>query len=103
MVFIVGDTHQHPQHKLTLAADTQTGMNPSRMFNITSEPSPQLNNREFSVGIGCAVGGSSCVNGQVFLRGTKEEYDAWKELGGPDSTWDWEGLLPYFKKVRHEE
>ena len=74
-------------------------MNPSRMFNITSQPSPELNDRRFSVGIGCCVGGSSCVNGQVMLRGTKEEYDAWAELGGQGSTWDWEGLLPYFKKV----
>jgi choline dehydrogenase-like flavoprotein len=69
------------------------------MFNIQSKPNPALNNRSFNVGIGRAVGGSSTVNGQVALRGTKEEYDAWKELGGPDSDWDWEGLLPYFQKV----
>ncbi|KAF6810429.1 Oxygen-dependent choline dehydrogenase 5 [Colletotrichum sojae] len=78
--------------------DSQTGMNPRRMFNITSKPCPNLNGRSFSVGIGCVVGGSSNVNGQVFLRGTKDEYNAWKELGGPGSTWDWDNLLPYFKK-----
>ncbi|RDL37825.1 Glucose oxidase [Venustampulla echinocandica] len=78
--------------------DTQTGMNPKRMFNITSKPQPGLNDRTFPVGIGCVVGGSSCVNGQVFLRGTKEEYNAWETLGGGNSTWNWEGLLPYFKK-----
>lgn len=74
-------------------------MDPSRMFNLTSEPSPELNDRQFFVGIGKSVGGSSTVNGQVMLRGTKEEYDAWKELGGPKSSWDWDNLLPYFKKV----
>lgn len=74
-------------------------MHPSRMFNITSEPSPGLNDRSFNVGLGCGVGGSTLVNGQVMLRGTKEEYDAWRDLGGPDSDWDWEGLLPYFRKV----
>ncbi|KAI8289267.1 hypothetical protein K4K60_009156 [Colletotrichum sp. SAR11_57] len=78
--------------------DSQTGMNPRRMFNITSQPCPNLNGRSFSVGIGCVVGGSSSVNGQVFLRGTKDEYNAWKELGGSGSTWDWDNLLPYFKK-----
>ncbi|KAI8155562.1 hypothetical protein KHU50_010122 [Colletotrichum sp. SAR 10_65] len=78
--------------------DSQTGMNPRRMFNITSQPCPNLNGRSFSVGIGCVVGGSSSVNGQVFLRGTKDEYNAWKELGGTGSTWDWDNLLPYFKK-----
>ncbi|KAF2179010.1 GMC oxidoreductase [Zopfia rhizophila CBS 207.26] len=66
--------------------DTSVGMNPRRMFNITSEPSPGLNNRTFRVGVGCVVGGSSTVNGQVFLRGSKLEYDAWKELSGPNST-----------------
>lgn len=79
--------------------DSQTGMNPRRMFNITSQPCPNLNGRSFSVGIGCVVGGSSSVNGQVFLRGTKDEYNAWKELGGSGSTWDWDNLLPYFKKA----
>lgn len=74
-------------------------MNPRRMFNITSKPCPNLNGRSFDVGIGCVVGGSSSVNGQVFLRGTKDEYNAWKELGGTGSTWDWDNLLPYFKKV----
>ena len=85
---------------LMRTTDSQTAMHPSRMFNITSQPSPELNNRQFSVGLGCGVGGSTLVNGQVMLRGTKEEYDAWKELGGADSDWDWEGLLPYFRKVR---
>ena len=75
-------------------------MNPRRMYNITSMPNPALNNRQFNVGIGNMVGGSSGVNGQVFLRGTREEYNSWAELGGGgDSTWNWEGLLPYFKKV----
>ncbi|KAK2803295.1 hypothetical protein FQN51_003713 [Onygenales sp. PD_10] len=78
--------------------DNETGMNPKRMFNITSTPQPELEDRSFFVGLGCVVGGSSSVNGQVFLRGTKEEYDAWGELGGEGSTWNWEGLLPYFKK-----
>ncbi|KAL0780197.1 hypothetical protein CaCOL14_004681 [Colletotrichum acutatum] len=44
--------------------DSQTGMNPRRMFNITSKPCPNLNGRSFDVGIGCVVGGSSSVNGQ---------------------------------------
>jgi len=81
------------------SVDTQVGMHPKRMFNITSQPCPELNNRNFPVGIGCVVGGSSIVNGQVFLRGTAEEYDAWEALGSPNSTWNWKGLLPYFKKV----
>jgi choline dehydrogenase-like flavoprotein len=75
------------------------GTDGGREFNITSQPAPALNNRTFPVLVGCVVGGSSTINGQVFLRGTREEYDSWKELGGANSSWDWNGLLPYFKKV----
>ncbi|CAI4216870.1 unnamed protein product [Parascedosporium putredinis] len=77
-----------------------TGFDFSRMYNITSLPSPALNDRSFFVGIGKGVGGSSLVNGQVWLRGTIPEYDAWRTLGGSKAKdWDWNGLLPYFKKA----
>ncbi|PGH14019.1 hypothetical protein AJ79_03288 [Helicocarpus griseus UAMH5409] len=74
---------------------------PGIYYNITSTPQPELNNRTQGVILGCCVGGSSAVNGMVFVRGTKTEYDGWAELGGPDSTWDWDGVLPYFRKASH--
>ena len=74
-------------------------MDPSRMYNIQSVAQKELNNRAFSVGIGKVVGGSSAVNGMVFQRGAAEEYDIWGKLGGGNSTWNWDGILPYFKKV----
>lgn len=43
------------------------------------------------------MGGGSAVNGMFFDRGSREDYDNWAELGNPG--WDFEGLLPYFKKV----
>lgn len=79
------------------------GYRPGRTtYNITSLPSPALNNRTFNVAIGCIVGGSSAVNGQVFQRGTAGDYDLWGELGGgEESTWNWESMLTYFKKGIH--
>ncbi|KAI5807816.1 hypothetical protein DFH27DRAFT_510405 [Peziza echinospora] len=77
------------------------GMDPSRMYNINSVAQKELNNRAFSVGIGKVVGGSSAVNGMVFQRGAAEEYDIWGQLGGGNSTWNWDGILPYFKKGIH--
>ncbi|KAF4912747.1 Dehydrogenase xptC [Colletotrichum viniferum] len=74
---------------------------PGIQYNITSVPQPEMNNRTQFVWIGCCVGGSSAINGMVMVRGTKIEYDGWAELGGPDSTWDWHGVLPYFKKAVH--
>ncbi|KAK4163114.1 putative GMC oxidoreductase [Cladorrhinum sp. PSN259] len=71
----------------------------SNMYNITSVPQVHLKNREFWVGVGCIVGGSSAVNAQAFQRGTKLEYSHWDALSGiPNSGWDFEGLQPYFRK-----
>jgi choline dehydrogenase-like flavoprotein len=75
-------------------------MQSSRMYNISSVPQIGMNNRTQTVNIGNVVGGCSAVNGMAFNRGTSDEYDGWAELGGPNSTWNWNGLLPYFKKVR---
>ncbi|KAF6811571.1 glucose oxidase [Colletotrichum musicola] len=74
---------------------------PGIRYNITSVPQPDMNNRTQFVWLGCCVGGSSAINGMVMVRGTRAEYDGWAELGGPDSTWDWEGVLPYFKRGIH--
>ncbi|KAK0736484.1 hypothetical protein B0T21DRAFT_289303 [Apiosordaria backusii] len=45
------------------------------MYNITSVPQVNLNNRTFPVDVGCIVGGSSAVNAQGFQRGTKRDYN----------------------------
>jgi choline dehydrogenase-like flavoprotein len=43
------------------------------------------------------LGGSSALNFMVFHRASKDEYDAWEKLGAGKG-WNWEGLLPFFKK-----
>ncbi|GAB1312632.1 Glucose oxidase [Madurella fahalii] len=78
-------------------SDYDTG---SPFFDITSQPSPELNNRTFPVLIGSIVGGSSAVNGMVFQRDISSDYDIWGELSGvAESTWNWENLLGYFRKA----
>ncbi|KAH7116117.1 glucose oxidase [Dendryphion nanum] len=77
-------------------------IDPGIQYNITSIPQPDMNNRSQFVWLGCCVGGSSAINGMVYVRGTKPEYDGWAELGGPGSQqWNWDGVLPYFKKAAH--
>jgi choline dehydrogenase-like flavoprotein len=46
---------------------------------------------------GRLLGGGSSLNVMVWGRGTPTEYDTWASFGNPG--WDWNGLLPYFKKV----
>jgi hypothetical protein len=65
------------------------------MYNITS-----VGTKQQLVGIGCVVGGGSAINAQAFMRGTSEDYDRWAAVGSKGSTWNWDGMLPYFKKVK---
>jgi choline dehydrogenase-like flavoprotein len=65
-------------------------------FNISSAPQHEINDLVYRYSVGSCVGGSSAVNGMVFDRGAKADYDAWEELG--NHGWGWSGLFPYFKK-----
>lgn len=67
------------------------------MYNLTSVPQANVNNRTFPVANGAVVGGGSTVNGQFFDRGSAEDYNNWAKFPG-NNGWDWDGLYPYFKK-----
>ncbi|MGD9952169.1 MAG: GMC family oxidoreductase [Burkholderiales bacterium] len=58
-----------------------------------SEPEPFLNGRRVFTPRGKVLGGSSSINGLVYIRGQREDYDGWGIPG-----WGYEDLLPYFKK-----
>ncbi|KAK1764936.1 hypothetical protein QBC33DRAFT_612669 [Phialemonium atrogriseum] len=79
-----------------------TGAGPKR-WQYSTQPIPEFNNRTASLATGQAVGGSSTINGQFFDRGASRDYDAWKAVASPEfdnhtDKWDWEGILPFFKK-----
>lgn len=61
-----------------------------------SEPAKCCNNRRSFFFCAEALGGGSRVNGMVYTRGTRSDYNAWATLGHPD--WTYEKLLPYFIK-----
>lgn len=70
-----------------------------------SLPNPEVKNKTATVLAGKVVGGSSAINGMFFDRGSRFDYDAWLQAGSPEFDeseykWDWDGLFPYFKKVR---
>ncbi|KAJ4355151.1 hypothetical protein N0V95_003173 [Ascochyta clinopodiicola] len=70
---------------------------PEFLYNITSVPQPNVNNRTFPVINGRVVGGASAVNGQLHNRGSRHDYDNWSKFPGNEG-WDWGGIFPYFKK-----
>ncbi|MCX8503689.1 MAG: GMC family oxidoreductase N-terminal domain-containing protein [Beijerinckiaceae bacterium] len=66
-----------------------------------SEPEPGLQGRKIELPRGKGTGGSTNVNGQIFIRGQREDFDHWRDLG--NQGWGYDDLLPYFKKVERFE
>ncbi|MBO9476520.1 GMC family oxidoreductase N-terminal domain-containing protein [Shimia sp. R11_0] len=64
---------------------------------LHTTPQPGLNNRRGFQPRGKALGGSSAINAMLYIRGHQQDYDEWAELGCEG--WDWQSVLPYFKKA----
>jgi choline dehydrogenase len=62
-----------------------------------SEPEPALNGRRIFTPRGKVLGGSSSINGLVYIRGQREDFDGWGIPG-----WGFDDLLPYFEKAERE-
>jgi choline dehydrogenase len=71
---------------------------PSKMSNwfYSSEPDPNLNNREIFIPRGKTLGGSSSINGMVYIRGHARDYDIWRQSGCEG--WSYDDVLPYFRR-----
>ena len=69
-----------------------------KMYNwgYLSEPEPNLNNRRITAPRGKVIGGSSSINGMVYVRGSAEDFDSWDESGA--TGWSYADVLPYFKR-----
>jgi len=71
--------------------------NPRYSWQYQSEPEPHLDNRRVHCPRGKTMGGSSSINGMVYIRGNAEDYNGWAEqFGLPD--WSYAHCLPYFRK-----
>ncbi|MEM1364677.1 MAG: choline dehydrogenase [Pseudomonadota bacterium] len=68
-------------------------------WGYKSEPEPQLNNRRVVQPRGKVLGGSSSINGMVYVRGHAMDYDHWAEQGA--TGWSFADVLPYFKRMEN--
>ena len=79
-----------------------------RLFKSTTlnwmyqtEPEPELGGRTVFQPRGKVLGGSSSINGLLYVRGQHEDYDRWRQRG--NEGWGYEDVLPYFKKAEHQQ
>ncbi|HUH84885.1 MAG TPA: choline dehydrogenase [Stellaceae bacterium] len=79
----------------------KTFINPRVNWMFDSEPEPELNNRVLYQPRGKVLGGTSSINGMVYMRGNAADYDEWRQRGCEG--WDYESVLPYFKRAEDQE
>jgi len=79
----------------------KTMHNPKLDWCYKTEPDPGLNGRSIDWPRGKVLGGSSSLNGLLYVRGQKEDYDRWRQMG--NTGWSWDDVLPLFKRSEDQE
>ena len=75
--------------------------NPSVTWQYGSGPEPHLDGRTISWPRGRVLGGSSAINGLLYVRGQAQDFNVWRQLGNVG--WSYEDVLPYFKRAEDQE
>ena len=66
-------------------------------WGYDTQPEPNLKNRELHWPRGKVIGGSSSINGMMYVRGQPQDYETWRQMG--NKGWDYSSVLPYFKRA----
>lgn len=91
-----GGSDRHPWVRLPLGVGKL--LNDERyVWKVSTEPEPGLNGNRMYWPSGKLIGGSSSVNGMLFVRGHPAKYDEWRAAGCPG--WGWSDLEPYFRRL----
>jgi len=80
---------------------TKTYTDPKVNWMFDSEPEKELNGRTLYQPRGKVLGGTSSINGMVYMRGTPTDYDGWRQKGCEG--WGYDDVLPFFKKAEDQE
>ncbi len=70
-------------------------------WGFETEPEPHLGGRKLATPRGKVVGGSSSINGMVYVRGHARDFDTWEEMGAKG--WAYRNVLPYFRRMENSE
>jgi choline dehydrogenase len=77
----------------------KTMFHPRYNWGFKTDPDPNMNNRELYWPRGRGLGGSSSINGLIYVRGQPEDYDHWAALG--NAGWGWKDVRPAFIRMEH--
>ncbi|KAB2912265.1 MAG: dehydrogenase [Hyphomicrobiaceae bacterium] len=91
-----GGWDRHPWVRIPLGVGKMLN-NERFVWKVETEPEPGLNGKRMYWPSGRLIGGSSSVNGMLFVRGHPQKYDEWRAAGCPG--WGWSDLEPYFKRL----
>jgi choline dehydrogenase len=75
--------------------------NPAITWVYETEPLEGLGGRTMQWPRGKVLGGSSSINGLIYIRGQKQDFDHWRQLG--NTGWSYDDVLPYFRRAEHQE
>jgi choline dehydrogenase len=75
--------------------------NPKVAWYFETEPQAEMNNRRIPWPRGKTLGGSSSINGLIYIRGQRQDFDLWRQLG--NAGWSFDDVLPYFRKSEDQE
>ena len=90
----------HPWSRIPVGAAKLIN-NPAANWLYSSEPDANTNGRRIPVPRGRLLGGSSAINGNAFVRGQRQDFDTWAQLG--NRGWSYEDVLPFFKRLESYE
>ncbi len=98
IVIEYGGTDAGPLIQMPSALSIPLNM-PLYDWGFSSEPEPHLGGRVLATPRGKVLGGSSSINGMVYVRGHAHDFDHWAEQGA--AGWSYADVLPYFKRMEH--
>ena len=95
-----GTPSQYPWLNIPIGYFKTVG-NPAHDWQFETQPEVGMADRRLPWPRGKGLGGSSLINGMLYLRGHRHDYDHWQALG--NEGWSWADVLPYFQRAMHSD
>lgn len=100
MLIEAGKPSKYPWLSIPIGYFKTVG-HPEFDWGFETDPEPEMADRRLPWPRGKGLGGSSLINGMLYLRGHRRDYDEWRRMG--NEGWGWDEVLPYFQRAMHAE